>query len=385
MKDLSVICAAVMVAALRYACAGGDISISWGGAIELGPGGYARVHRLSDGRLMAAYERGGDLMVRFCERGCLDRWTEPQCVARGFAATNALGAVRVNLVNAEFAQLATGRIILACNMRPSGKKVNVHPYAIAIASSDDAGVSWSPLKIVYKGRDSADGVSRGCYEPFVLPLSGGAAQMFYADETPYVEGRIKYQEISVVETGDGGETWSSPRTASYTPKRRDGMPVVLQMGEWRYLAIESNPAGTRLHPQIIRSRVADDWRDAVGEHSPDRFEPLLEPRNWNELYGGAPYIAATENFILLSWQETADRGEFATYRTVACVAVMPKAEVRDGRITAMRGVSTPPGRGGAKMRWNALCPIGGDRFLLVSDVKGKIVLWPGRVKSLPNG
>ena len=118
----------------HVACAGGDISISWNEAIELGPGGYARVHRLSDGRLMAAYERRGDLMVRFCERGCVDRWTEPQCAARGFAVTNASGAVRVNLVNAELAQLATGRILLACNMLPAGKKADVHPYAIAISS-----------------------------------------------------------------------------------------------------------------------------------------------------------------------------------------------------------------------------------------------------------
>ena len=363
----------------HVACAGGDISISWNGPIELGPGGYARVHRLSDGRLMAAYERRGDLMVRFCERGCVDRWTEPQCAARGFAVTNASGAVRVNLVNAEFAQLATGRILLACNMRPAGKKADVHPYAIAIAASDDAGANWSPLKIVYKGRESADGVVRGCYEPFILPLSGGAAQMYYADETPYTEGRSKYQEISIMETADGGETWSSPRTASYAPKRRDGMPVVLQMGEWRYLAIEANPARTRLHPQIIRSRIADNWREVVGAPSKDRFEPFREPRNWEEHYGGAPYIAATENYILLSWQECADCGEFATFRTKACVAAMPKAEVGDGRITAMRGVSTPPRQDGAKMRWNALCPLGGDRFLLVSDVEGKIVLWPGRV------
>ena len=125
MKDLLVICAAAMVAAFRPASAGGDISISWDEAIELGPGGYARVHRLSDGRLMAAYERGGDLMVRFCARDCVDRWTEPQCVARGFAVTTASDAVRVNLVNAEFAQLATGRILLACNRRPFGKNVNL--------------------------------------------------------------------------------------------------------------------------------------------------------------------------------------------------------------------------------------------------------------------
>ena len=39
--------------------------VRWGEAIDLGPGGYARIRPLADGRLMAAYERGGDMIVRF--------------------------------------------------------------------------------------------------------------------------------------------------------------------------------------------------------------------------------------------------------------------------------------------------------------------------------
>jgi hypothetical protein len=48
----------------------------------------------------------------------------------------------------------------------------------------------------------------------------------------------------------------------------------------------------------------------------------------------------------------------------------------------MRGVSTPPGIeiGRDKMVWNSLCPIGGDEFLLVSEVKGKVMVYPGNVK-----
>ena len=377
----AVLIGSLAVALSSFASQGTDFSISWGGPVDLGPGGYARVHRLSDGRLMAAYERGGDMMVRFNVGGKTDKWTDPQRVARHFSATNGSDAVRVNLVNAEFAQLGTKRILLACNMRPAEKKCDVHPYAIAIASSDDGGKNWSPLRIVYRGRGCSDGVARGCYEPFILPLAGGSAQLFYADETPYTVGRSKYQEISVMETTDGGETWSVPRTASYAPKCRDGMPVVLQLGEWRYLAIESNPAGTRLHPQIIRSRVSDNWRDAVGCPSPDRFEPFLSPPDWRTVLGGAPYIAATENFVLLSWQERTGRGDVAETKTVARVAAVPKPEIRDGRFTTMRGVSSPPNEmnRSLKMRWNALCPLVGDTFLFVSDCDGRIVLWPGRV------
>ena len=360
---------------------GVDFSISWGKPADLGPGGYARVHRLSDGRLMAAYERGGDMIVRFNVDRRIDTWREPQRVAWHFVVTNGSDVVRVNLANAEFSQLETGRILLACNMRPAGKRCDVHPYAIALTASDDGGETWSPLRIIYKGRKCVDGIVRGCYEPFILPLSGSAAQLFYADETPYEEGRHKYQEISMIETSDGGETWRAPRTASYAPKCRDGMPVVLPLGEWRYLAIESNPAKMRLHPQIIRSRVSDNWRNAVGNPSPDRFEPFLSPPDWKNNYGGAPYIAATENFVLLSWQECAGRGDVAGAKTLARVAAAPKTEIRDGRFTTMRGESSPPegARRSLKMRWNALCPLDGDRFLLVSDCDGRIVIWPGRM------
>ena len=184
-----------------------------------------------------------------------------------------------------------------------------------------------------------------------------------------------------METADGGETWSVPRTASYAPKRRDGMPVVLQLGEWRYLAIESNPAGTRLHPQVVRSRVSDNWRDAVGCPSPDRFEPFLSPPDWKVVLAGAPYIVATEGFVLLSWQEHTARGDGSGDRTVARVAAVPKTEIRDGRFTTMRAVTSPPNeeKRSLNMRWNSLCPLAGDRFLLVSDCDGRVVIWPGQV------
>ena len=36
-----------------------DFEIEWDKPVDLGPGGYARIHRLADGRLMAAYSAGG--------------------------------------------------------------------------------------------------------------------------------------------------------------------------------------------------------------------------------------------------------------------------------------------------------------------------------------
>jgi hypothetical protein len=57
------------------------------------------------------------------------------------------------------------------------------------------------------------------------------------------------------------------------------MPVLLQLGDWRWLAIETNGKGTRLHPEIVRSRVADNWSATVGRPSPDRFSPFLVSRD----------------------------------------------------------------------------------------------------------
>lgn len=127
--------------AMRSFCgaASDGLTIKWGSAIDLGPGGYARVHRLADGRFMVAYSAGGGVVARFASPENLREWSEPIAVARDFTATNGSEAVRVHLANAEFAQLETGRIVYACNLRPDGWRHDIHPCAIAISTSDDAG------------------------------------------------------------------------------------------------------------------------------------------------------------------------------------------------------------------------------------------------------
>ena len=353
--------------------------VRWGESIDLGPGGYARIRPLADGRLMAAYERGGNMIVRFAPRADIRHWTPPRAAARHFTATNGLKTAWVSLANAEFGQLETGRIILATNLRP--KDPTVHPFAIGYVTSDDAGATWSPLKVIYRCADAGDGVCRGCYEPFVLPQKGAAAQIYFADESPYTEGGVhKYQNISLLETSDGGTTWSPvPRIVSYTPRRRDGMPVVIELGEWRYLAIESNPGRTHLHPQIVRTRRAENWRETVGAPSPDRFDlPLEKRRDWTRLYGGAPYIAATENYVLLSWQERMGHQPLSQDCPIARVAAVSKKELSAGAFPTLFYLSTPPGmtEGKDKMLWNSLCALGGDTFLLVSQCNGRATIYP---------
>ena len=136
--------------------------------------------------------------------------------------------------------------------------------------------------------------------------------------------------------------------------------------------------GTHLHPEIIRSRVADNWSATVGSPSPDRFSPFLVSRDWKKTYGGAPYIAATENFVLLSWQETTDFTHDVLHTSVVRVAAVPKSEIADGRFTTMRVLSVPSLFRNAKEStlWNSLCPLEGDSFLLVSQSRNRIIVHP---------
>jgi hypothetical protein len=347
-----------------------EIEIKWEKPIELGHGVYARVHQISDGRLMAAYSRSGNLMVQFASPSNLYDWSEAKVIAKAFAATNDAGVVQVNLDNAEFAQLETGRIIYACNLRPRGWRHDIYPCAIAITVSDDMGESWSPIEVVYAPKISipADGAPHGCYEPFVLPLKGNRVQIYFADETPYEQAKCAWQNISYIESDDGGKTWGKQKIACYTPQRRDGMPVVMVLDRWRYLAIEANPGNSKLHPQIVKSSANEGWNDVF------RFEPITDVDSWTKKYGGAPYIAATDNFVLLSWQE-----EFK-----ACVAAISKNEIRpDGSFPVMRYISTPPGYTGVRegLQWNSLCLLSKDRFLFVTSNKGRIKIFPGKVKN----
>ena len=196
-------CAALVVGALS-ACA--DSAIHWGRAIDLGPGLYGRVHRLADGRFMAAYEKDSGIVARFAARDNLRDWGDEKVVAKGFVATNGAASVRVGLSNPEFAQLASGRIIYACNLRPHEWRHDIHPCGIALSTSDDGGQTWSALRTVYAPVPAmpVDGHPHGCYEPFVLPLRGGKAQIYFADETPYADEKCAWQNISFIETSDNG-------------------------------------------------------------------------------------------------------------------------------------------------------------------------------------
>ncbi len=351
---------------LAAAAAPRPVKIAFEPPVAVTGGNYGRVHPLGGGRFALVYEGGGGVQFRTSADRCRT-WSAPTRVVAGYEAGEGDRRTFLFPANPEVCRLASGRLLAAFNWRPAKGRADRQPYSIGIAISDDGGTTWSKARTVYAATNVVDGVMRGCYEPFIHE-NGGKVRIYFSDESPYVAGTHKYQNISYVESEDRGRSWSRPKIYCHTPQARDGMPVAEQIGRHLYVAIETNGNGTRLHPELVRD-------DGV------RLEPLLDGKDWHRVYAGAPYLAATANFVLLSYQSS-EGGAASDHRRSSCeVVAMPRGEVRDGKLTAFRGAARPLAVDQTREAalWNALCPLGGDDFVAVSGYRGQIWLTRGHV------
>lgn len=354
-------------------------------------GGYPRVHRLNDSRLMLTYSNGGHSYARYSDDDGYTWSDEAQKVISGFKENGKYGEVFVNASNPEFAQLSSsnqhkpGRIIFAVNYRPRDNKSSIHPYTIAISTSDDNGRTWSAVKHIYVSERWDKNVVRGCWEPFVLELPDGTVQIYFADETPYYREGASWQNISVIESKDGGETWGDLRVVSQNGPHRDGMPVVILYNDMLYMAIESSEKDIRLHPVVVCNPLVDNWKETVGRGSEHRFHPFDVSLESDDVYSGAPYIIQTDNYLVYSYQisDDPDVVHDAKHSTLE-VQVCPKSEIRrDGCFYTMREPSRPidVDQETECALWNSLCDLGDDHIMVVSQynaavwtVRGKIVM-----------
>ena len=376
-------------------------------------GGYPRIHRLNDGRLMLSYSLSGNGYARFSsDEG--ETWGAQTEVMSYFDSTSNGVSARMTASVPDFAQLSAGnpyhpgRIIYASNYRPrelvNGKTTDntgwttVHPYTISISVSDDAGKTWSARKHLYKSGIWDENVTIGCWEPFVLELPDGTVQIYFADETPYYPAS-SWHNISVIESKDGGDTWGEVRVVAQNSANRDGMPVATLLGDKILLAVESTDGEhARLHPIVICNPIQDCWRTPVGKGDSHRFHPFTTSLKSDLVYSGAPYIITTDNYIVYSYQisdwwkptEELSRTELvrlAKENNVEAhseleVQVCLKSEVTDGFFYTMRSPSRPFNldQKSEKAVWNSLCDLGNDEILAVSQkgnliytVRGKIV------------
>ena len=393
----------------------GDVRIVWETPQQVtgAGGGYPRVHRLNDGRLMMTYSKSFNGYARFSED---EGKTWPESTLKNpmskFYESNEKGEALLSVAVPDFAQLSENhphhpnRIIFAGNYRPRTKDgkttgmTTIHPYTISISVSDNNGKTWSDTRHIYMSDRWNEDVTIGCWEPFVLELPDGTVQIYFADETPYYRLGSRWHNISVIESKDGGDTWEKVRVVSQNGACRDGMPVVAIHEDRLLLAVESTDySGERLHPIVIQNTIEDNWKVTVGKGSPYRFEPFQKSLKSEVNYSGSPYIITTDNYIVYSYHIadwwTPPTGLTASQQLAQAkqnndtnhaaleVQVCPKSEVQDGYFRTMRAASRPlpvdQTTGKENAIWNSLCDLGNDEILAVSQYKSCVYIVKGKI------
>ena len=201
----------------------------------------------------------------------------------------------------------------------------------------------------------------------------------------------KRHNISLIESKDGGDTWSQAKVITQNGDNRDGMPVVTLHEDKILLAIESTDGvHKRLHPIVVCSPIEDNWSSVVGNGSPYRFHPFEKSIKSSVVYSGAPYIITTDNYIVYSYQisdwydaktlteaKAKNNEEHSTLEVQVC----PKSEVKDGFFHTMRAPSRPIKLDQSKEQaiWNSLCDLGNDEVMAVSQYNNKVYIVRGKI------
>lgn len=318
-------------------------------------GGYPRMHRLNDGSLMIAYEnRRGDVVIaKSSDKGFT--WSDTVRVFSHFQYADNQNRLscRVNVANPEFIQLPNNDILLACNLRPD--KDEVFPFTIALKRSTDNGKTWSPPVTLY---EAAPRFSDGCWEPAFLLLPNGTLQVYFANENPYQNSNE--QEISMLSSVDGGFIWTkNPQQVSFRANSRDGMPVPVIRENSIYAAIEDN-GFEQFKPFIVKTSIADNWKDPVLANSSNRYAALQKPLPAT-VYAGAPYLIHTSGgYFVLSYQTTENRTSNWENSTMEVVISKTGTNFQ----SPSQPFNVPLGK---EAKWNSLTDLGNGHIAAVSS------------------
>ncbi|MBR0298801.1 MAG: exo-alpha-sialidase [Bacteroidales bacterium] len=364
-------------------------TVSWSTPIPVVSGGYARVHRLNDGRLMLVYSASGNAYAMFSSDNAVT-WSEPVMAMESFTASNEKGSVLVRCSNAEFAQLSDsnpyhpGRIIYASNLRPVDYRTSIHPLSIVCSVSDDGGKTWSEKRTVYASRTWDVDASKGAWEPFVLELPDGRVQVYFTDNTPYYAvGDNRSNNISVVESSDGGDSWGPERIVCHTQGGWDGMPVVTIQDGYMYLVVEhKNERGSKYAMEIqgMSCTLDENWPEEIKLGDARRFYPF-KPKDG--IYCGAPYIIHTDNYFVVSCQSSEGADEpLKDDHCIPAVFVIPIPSSASPIFGPMTEAPIAVDIDQTKYSglWNSLCDLGDDCILLVTQYRGTIVTVKGKIQ-----
>ena len=165
---------------------------------------------MADGRYILFYEGGMTPYEQFYSISSdLQTWSEPEYLYRTATKKVAEGTYRIRYMSTDAAVLPDGRILTVTASRAR----NTFAYALGYDSgilmrvSSDNASSWSEPKMIYQGY---------CWEPYPLVLPDGTIQVYFTDvDLLDADGNGESDDTnsgtSMIESKDGGKTWSAKK------------------------------------------------------------------------------------------------------------------------------------------------------------------------------
>lgn len=254
---------------------------------------YARVKMLADSTFLLMYQNANSASTVYYSRSNdLCEWQEGQALFAPYVVTTPAGSDMRKYSAGDAVVLSNGDILAVAGFRAnSGYRYYPECNGISIRRSTDNGFSWGEEQIIYSGT---------VWEPYLLELPNGKLQCYFTDAEPV----LRNSGTSVVESTDGGATWSSTAvgdcykvirqykydnrgTAIYT----DQMPSVRMLNDGHTLLgfmearleDDASSATSTYKMSLVYGR--DDWKHlSEGETGP-------EDRQTNLFKGAAGYVA----------------------------------------------------------------------------------------------
>ena len=279
------------------------IRIMWdyGSLRQLASRGSApKMLRVSEQVLVAVYDYYGNVYLIKSENNGVTWGAAVMLFARG-AHTGADGtesiAISDIMVQPAFTLLPDGTLVAACAVRYQYSLVNdVYEYAAALKCRriNSATLTLEPVMDVY--------ANYGVENPAFLQLPDGTLQLYFSNGANSVPIRtlnstdidlmaFNEQLITVIESTDGGATWSSSimdfgadgvdrswtgaRVVVSRAHRKNVCPAPIILGENIVVGLADNNT-LNYKPYTVRSPLSENWKYAVTGDTPDRRYALYD-------------------------------------------------------------------------------------------------------------
>lgn len=240
---------------------------------------YPRILRVNADTLLCAYHGGAnDFWVNIYLQKSFDNgvtWTKPTIILDKESST--FGQTYWRFTNPEMIKLKNGWIVMS--VTANGNPETNNNCHVMVMVSKDGGETWGDPVIMGRGRT---------WEPMIVQLPNGELELFVSSEAQWwgLSGTVN-QEILYSRSTDNGETWTELKRASYSPDRRDGMPVgiVMKGNKGVLFSIEIVNDNGWGSPTFVKRALAEEW-DA------NPWDNVNTAKRWDvpmNAFGGAPY------------------------------------------------------------------------------------------------